>query len=594
MEQEKEFRQIIDVILAGAKSQPRSVLQIFRSFLNRWEIVKIRNEKNNKYEIDNPRLLALMLVIQNDYPELFLRILQFPEHFLLLYVLINAYEKKEYLGDFFSVIDFHEMNNLDVVVDPHTKEYAFDVIYVQELRRLFGAVTSFDITKDFDTNKLDMWTKRIEDHITLAQEVISQNLNRTDFLESLLSGDVVRIQNLQRKQENKAELPKIFEQHALVRLLYFLEILKESKDKKDDESNLKNILNQIEKLIIPWGIFEKLESLYKLEDLILKDSKLPIDLRMRCLYIFFKHAHRKGNDEQSIKVILRILENGAIEGYGAILERTVYLLRYIRLSSNLNEFKKAFNSFSSWNTIAQDVFVDSLVKTYESSADINLGSWGPELISETNPEYTQVKALDFIKILEKVNEKNSWPIEKYSTYFRTQIRDLQESEPETTYKITKGYFSLLQSYEGEKGVSSSDTEREILSELIAIIPFTENYKNKIQNLNDVIILQREILIEALDLQYKLQRNSNVDEWSGVWFNINEKIKIEELDPLRSLQVLSPKAVRFLEHLYKKSESWKADFSYSLRNIRDGNILGKAIMQEKMKAEAEKICQSLGL
>jgi len=556
MKKDELFKEIKDVILAGAKSQPRSVLQIFQSFLSRWEIVKARGKTD---EIDK-KLLTLILVLQNEYPELFSRVVYYPEHLLYL----NALIRKEPFGNF-TPIDIDEINNLGLVVDAKIDTNTYKVRYQSEIVRLFNKANIGDYLKkiDIDLNKgidINERIKLVSMHVVLAREIESNQIsNHNDILDVMLSGDIVRIQNLQHKQDASF----IFEQYALGNLLILLNTLSDIQ-KQPKDINQENIILQIEKLLFGWGQLNASRKINKLEELVFKNKNLPYKLRVRCLYVFFHHAFRGDND--AMEVILRALRDYQEHQKNddddiAFFVKTSDLLQYVNVpDSSFDRLVSIFESFGFWKkNLAQDSFLESLINAYDI--------WGYKLIDKINLTSTNIQWEKIADILKKINktEKYAWPIGKYGSYFRAEIKSKKKKhiKPE---KIVNEYFMLL------KGHNGKNVQKEVISELVWIIPFAEQSK------------QEEILNEALQRQYDLQKdNKEKDEWQSAAWQWLETVN-ENLRALLTMKVYSPGAVKFVHYLYQNAPNnvWKNSFGDILRNISDENFDEGAIMTEKMK------------
>jgi hypothetical protein len=580
MEQREEiFNDVKRIIIAGAKSQPRSVLQIFRSFVNRWEIAQIRQERGEHYKI-NHQLLALILVLQNDWPELFLRIVHYPEHLFYIYALV----KNKPLKNHCTVVELDEINNLGVAVNEKTTTYAYDVRYQREIVRLFSAFDGDDYFNEINIDDIVM-------HVTLVYGQGNGLFPISNHIwDTLLSGDPVRIRNLQR-QAIKNTIGLTFDQYDLGHMMMLLGKLEEFRQKQIKSSEQELLLDQIEKLLIAWGLLENAESIYKLEELVLKNITLPLKLRMRCLYAFIHRANR--GDQQAIEVILRVLGNSQ---YDLVLrQKTAHLLRYINLNDNrLDEVVNIFEWFSFWEKIIRDTLQESLVKAYEYELDDQYhASWGHEVMKKI--KLVNIQWEDLIKILEKINSTdNYWQINKYAPYLREKI---SSASGNSQFEMMHKYFSLLKGYKGKE--RSSDNEKEVISEFVEIIPFAEPS------------IQKEILREALEIQYNLQQNSQKDEWQDVWYQLSnylsgfsdtvkkqKKIYMEwpeSLRGLRTMNVYSPRVVTFVHHLYDRSpDGWKADFGSILLGISNGEIAEQAVMKKEMQEIAKKACYELGL
>lgn len=580
MEQkEKIFNDVKRIIIAGAKSQPRSVLQTFRSFVNRWEIAQIRKNKDKNYNIDH-KLLALILVIQNNWPELFLRIVYYPEHLFYIYALV----KDKPLNNYCTLVELDEINSLGVVTNEKAAAYSYSVRYQREIVRLFDAF------EDDDLNKMDI--DHIVLHITLVNgQSIGFSPISDHILDILLSGDPVRIHHLQR-QNAKNTLGSIFDRHALRRTMLQLGRLEEIRQQKNVDSDQESVLSQIERLLVAWGLLEETKTIYRLEELVLKNTALPLKLRMRCLYTFIHHANR--GDQQAAKILLGVLNNSQ---YNLVLrEKIAHMLRYINMNDDrLLEIVEIFEQFSLWDRPIQETLLESLVQAYEYELDDqDFASWGHKVVEKIN--LANIKWENLIEILKKINSTdNFWSINKYGSYLREQIR---KNSGKNQFGMVADYFSLLKEKMALKEFSS-DIEKEVISEFVEIIPFAEP-KN-----------QEEILREALEVQYGLQRSSQKDEWQDVWYHISSYLSefnkafqqqedshrewTEFLRGLRTIIVYSPRAVTFIRHLYEISpEGWKADFGSILISISNGEILEQAVMKELMKKLASDACEDFAL
>lgn len=581
---EETFDDVKKVILAGAKNQPRAVLQILRSFISRWKIVEVRRERDPKYKIDK-KLLTLILILQNDYPELFSRVVRYPEYLLSLSALIN----NEPVENYYTPIDIDEINNLGLAVDARTKAYAYDVRYQSEIVRLFEAA---NITGYLQNLTLDEQINEVAKHVTLSSGNVTTLSRNYDILEVLLSGDIVRIQNLQRQSDIAQEVKDIFEQYALGNLLFLLRTLKDVRQKKTGDVNQVDLTLQIENLLFAWGQLKGLGSINKLEEFVLKNEEISSQLRFRCLYAIFHSAYQ--GDEQAINVVLGVLTDH--QKYDiALLEKTCYLLRYIKFYSSIDKIIDAFSNFSSWGSLVQDTFTSSVVNAYDSN-----GSWGKIFIEEVVPDRTNrqghfasiiqkinmnIRWDQFVGILQKINEskeKHYWSIDKYGSYFREQIDSFTKIEQlAMVQEIVKKYFDLLLRHNNR-----GNEEGKVTNELIAIIPYAQG--------DD----QETILNTALDIQYNLQKYSKdemKDEWQNAWRDLEIT---ENLQALRTIKVYSPGAVEFIGYLYNKAPiGWRGGLSSKLVAISKRDLLEMEItdeMKDKIQKTAQEICSDLGL
>lgn len=568
-ERENIVNEVKGIIIAGAKSQPRSMLQVFRSFISRWEIVRIRQEANPEYNIDH-RLLALMMVIQNNWPELFSRIAQYPEH--LFY--INALIKNRPATTICTAIELDEINNLGVSVDEKTTKNAYDVRFQRGLVRLFNAFNGEEYLNEPDENTI----RFVSLHITLINERGNNPFSSSNHIwDTLLSGDPVRIFNLKRQGMgiDSKKILDLFDQYAPGRLLMLVGQLDDHRQTPNLSNNPLEIIDQVEKLIVAWGMLE-VGSIHKLEEIVLKNTMLPLNLRMRCLYAIFHHAKRASQlSNPALDVILRVLETPNY--HFALMEKAAYLLRFVGLNGDdLERVISIYEKFSELNAPIRDALMDSLVHAYEPEIEDIYGyaDWGRKVI--LNMEPITISLEDITYILRKINKTgNFWPIHKFSRYFHTKIRASTEVDRP---KLAYSYFLLLTQYHGEKDSRneiSSDIEKEIISELVALIP---DINPKDQN---------NVLQETLEVQYNLQWSSSKDEWQDAWNELFKDISHSDLNGLRSIEMYSPKAVAFIFQLYKVCpDGWKADLKSMLARIKNGEIPAQAIMKDEMQRSAK--------
>jgi hypothetical protein len=251
-------------------------------------------------------------------------------------------------------------------------------------------------------------------------------------------------------------------------------------------------------------------------------------------------------------------------------------------NENLEKAISIYEKFSSWDSVIRDTLMDSLVHAYEYEQEDTYGytDWGRKVILNMDP--SNISWEDIVSILRRINiTGNFWPIHKFSSYFHNKIHASTEVERS---KLAYSYFQLLKEYHGEKvsrNESSSDIEKEIVSELVVLIP---DINPKDQN---------SVLQEALEVQYNLQWSSSKDEWQDIWNELIKDLNHSDLNGLRSIEVYSPKAVTFIFQIYKMCpEGWKSDLKSVLTRIKNGEIPAQAIMKDEMQRIAKDACDNI--
>ena len=177
-------RQVLERVPAY---RPRATLQAYNAFLQRWLVVRLQGSENIFY----PELLALLLLIQYVWPDIFNRISTNPCYFFYLHALATGRD-----NHFCTSSEMAEIKDLGLPLHIREKNiYPYDDPSLFRLLEIWNFKNVLPVNIDPPGALSILWS-----HITLDPTLQNQSIyleKREEIWDSLISGDPARIKLLQ-------------------------------------------------------------------------------------------------------------------------------------------------------------------------------------------------------------------------------------------------------------------------------------------------------------------------------------------------------------------------------------------------------------
>jgi hypothetical protein len=327
---EDVYKKVRAILGQVPENRPRAVLQAYNAFLQRWTVLRLH--KSDSFY--HPNLLALLLLLQYIWPEIFHHVSTNPYYFFYLHALVTG-EKNACC----KTSEVTEVKDLGLPLNSeNTLLYPYDDL---DLFKLL-VTWNFDVK---DISRSNAFDEEIEalyflwSHITLdpsTMEKIMPPEIRDHAWVALNSGDPARIK-LVRFYLSDAILSRDYEPSLLDSLM-------DLNHELDYASNGKKpiLIQDADSRIFALGLIStRKETMDALKDLLVSSPSLPPGLRLRIIYALEHALERFVKEEKWCKDIISSLVNDILlnenrreeQGYRIII-RIARLVRYGEFPDN--------------------------------------------------------------------------------------------------------------------------------------------------------------------------------------------------------------------------------------------------------------------
>lgn len=205
------YQEAIAILVQGPSATPRIALQAYQSFDARWRVVKLRGLD----KIVDAQTLAVILLLQYAYPDVFESVFNHPELLFYLYALVKEKEPNSVCQE----TEVEELRDLGLPAYINSKGKSEEEILIlkrfwrkPDLNRLLGALPALPEGFDIDLlfTHLTLVRKGEEDKKTLAPVGV-----QIDPWEALTSGDPVLIKFSMRTHGDTAAMSSILLNHLI-------------------------------------------------------------------------------------------------------------------------------------------------------------------------------------------------------------------------------------------------------------------------------------------------------------------------------------------------------------------------------------------
>ncbi len=247
------------ILVQGPTGNPRAVLQAYNTFQARWRIIRARG-----LEAD-ARLLAVMLLLQYAWPELFSQVFGYPELFFFLHALITGQA-----NSVCSAPEIDELNDLGAPLS--ASDSPINQWRQPGLARLLAALPSESLETKSSAKAAQV--DRLMMYMTLAQSTAPTGIHLVDTWTALTSGDPVLIRfALRVGRMPELQLPLLLE--SVVDLTLNL---------RPEESTM------VHKAIFGLGRIRDNRVTSTLANILEKPEQLPPAILRRTVYALTHHA----------------------------------------------------------------------------------------------------------------------------------------------------------------------------------------------------------------------------------------------------------------------------------------------------------------
>lgn len=520
---------ILAILSFNPESQPRAVLQAYSAFLNRWEIVKQRELQNEIF----PEALALLLVIQYVWPNVFERIHAYPQHFFYLHALTTGIR-----NNFCSDIEIDEIHELGLAANEYDTQLS--IIHDNAFSLLM---------KELDISKWSKPLGTLRTHLLLSREGPTHQVRSELIWEVLQSGDPVRIKYV--LQENSVEVARIFRNHTLS----FLSGLSDQAKTRQTES-VASQLDTVEKAIVASGIINDLQVVPMLIDL-LKDGSLPLKFQLRGVYALGHYASGKNMSAISALTEIIRMKEGSVQ---AVRSKAIHMLRYCHVDDNVIDMLLEEIKHSDKNK-----HVSSLLRTVIKESIIN-ADWWTRVLERIDPqEFAPADVLEFCLGPQREATAGKWP-ERLAEY----LINLSITEP--VYRDLS--YGLLETHNNEDAVIDW-----LATLSIKLVSSSEAFEPWL----------RRCWSSMAEIQKKMLEKTPGDAWKkSTWKKIQDLFMTnkfpEEMVGFVEIisDIMSIEAIEFLHDMYFLAPnvgSWKRNIRIQLELIGTRKQNSKVLLQK---------------
>lgn len=301
------FEQARSILVQGPSGNPRAILQAYNSFQARWRIVQARPFEDT---ID-ARTLAVILLLEYGWPDVFESIFDKPEIFFYLHAVITSIP-----NGICGPTEIDEVHDIEL---PPTKIGWLEESRDPNLARLVGALQQ--LSPDFDVN-------RLMKHLTLVDEPAPLGIHLDAPLTALMSGDPALIRFSQRVSGHTQNLQEIL----LEQLLDLVEDIRAtSSGVKSVTGEEAKIVDQAGRAIFALGRVGDKTFIEALNEWMQNPDSLPMSLRLRAIYALGHHAfdRKRSTCELARAALVSVLKNA--QASDSVRVRTARLLRWCDL-----------------------------------------------------------------------------------------------------------------------------------------------------------------------------------------------------------------------------------------------------------------------
>lgn len=453
------YRRVRRVLERVPAYRPRATLQAYNAFLQRWLVVRLQGSE----KIFFPELLALLLLIQYIWPDIFHRISANPYYFFYIHALATGRANLHCTQS-----EMAEIKDLGLPINIREKN-----IYPYDDPNLFRLLDIWDF--DFiDPTEVSEVLSVLWSHITLDPSLRSQPVFpeiREAVWATLISGDPARIKLLQYSLSETVS--RDYEQPLLESVLD----LNKEFDRAGDKSN--QLIADAEVRVFALGLIGSREETPKvLKEILTSTPGLHTSLKLRIVYAI-ERLMQKVDGAKRHEMISSLVQDVLINGRSSkepeqrVRVRIAKLAHYgIFLSSDLKKIIKLLFKESNENVLVKLALIESWEKA----------SWRDEALMLLTPKViAKMIPADILKIC----ESGSWP-EALGNYF---IQLAQQSNEEHSSRS----FSIIRNFPNRADGTQGPTDKlNIIKWLSDLIQTSERFRK--ESWGDIAMLQNDQLV----------------------------------------------------------------------------------------------------
>lgn len=527
----KVYEKIRSVLEQDPANRPRAVLQTYNAFLHRWAIVKLLGNEN----YFNPSLLALLLLLQYAWPEMFYLISVNPYHFYYLHALATGKPNK--------VCGQTEIDEFHDIKFP-SKVWNSQLALCQE-KKMIPALNSWEFSEESRTDfyrghsPLSIMSQYITlDPATLNSRPIFQEM---EIWKGIKSGDPAQIK-LVAFYEGEKIITTIFEQPLREPLLDL------NKEFQKGGLGISETLDDADANIFALGLIgntkETIDTLY---DILRNSPPLPTHLRLRCIYalerLISKRKDLDEGDHEKISLLINEIlfsDKEQREQGHRVRVRVARLIRYESLSNS--ELKLVVESL-----YRKDESID-VQRAFLESWQVAI--WREKALNQLTEE--QLNNISPIQLL-MICEGGSWPA-LLMPYFVKIAHSNNEALALRAFTLLLGF-----STSPDKRQSSEDKQL-VMQWLSEVLPKNEDLREK-------------CWIQVSELQ-----KDNTIPWQDVVWRQLVKFALSKGDIRIVHAIVNTKRVEALTYheklLTDSPVDWKNAIEDAFEKLREQVSLGK--------------------
>lgn len=501
----RRVRQVLERVPAY---RPRATLQAYNAFLQRWLVVRLQGSENIFY----PELLALLLLIQYVWPDIFHRISTNPYYFFYLHALATGRD-----NHFCTQSEMAEIKDLGLPLYIREKN-----IYPYDDPNLFRLLEIWDFKNILPANIDPPGTLSILwSHITLDPTLQNQSIypeKREEIWATLVSGDPARIKLLQFYLSEL--LTQDYEQPLLESVLDLNKELERTGNETDQ------FFMDAEVRVFALGLIGNKEETAKvLMELLSSSPGLRTNIKLRIVYAIerlMQKMEKNKRDNMISKLVQGVLINDRTskDPEQRIRVKIAKLAHYGTFASpDVKKIVKLLFSASDENELVKIALIEGLKNA----------SWREQALMSLTPKIAGKMALtDILKIC----ESGIWPA-TLGDYFLQQAQLPDEFSTRVFAVITK--FPNR-----EDGIQNADDKLTIIKWLSQLLMTSEEFRKS--SWSHIVLLQSDPIVSWSIQTWTALKNYSlkIDDPSIVHVLNEIKIKrFEARDLLQSIRQEAP-------------------------------------------------------
>lgn len=491
----RRVRQVLERVPAY---RPRATLQAYNAFLQKWLVVSLMDGGS----IFHADLLALLLLLQYVWPDVFHQISTNPYYFIYLHALATGRANHDCTPS-----EMEEIKDIGLPLNVRNKNiYPYDDPNLFRLLDVWNFETGLDGVESDDILPL-LWSHITFDP-TLEKLPIFPDLKEEEVWATLISGDPARIKLLQFYLSEL--LSRDYEQPLLESILDL------NKDINPGNANSEKLANDAEARVFALGLIgNKVETVKIFKEILISSPNLGTNLKLRIIYALERLIKRIGSKREydvfSSLVQDVLINNESGDEHGQrVRVHVAKLAQYGAFSnSDMRKLTKLLFDNSNENELVRLAFRESWKKA----------SWCEEALSLLSVKNLEsMPARDMVEIC----EYGAWP-KMLGKYF---VRLAQGPEPD----LASRSFAILRNYPNHiDGEQTPSDKVNIISWLGDLLQANECFRK-----------------EAWDYIAVLQGDKEVSWSPEVWQELEDfAIKNDDLSIIRVLSDLNRQEARDL-------------------------------------------------